>query len=98
MTRVRRYADDVHADIALLTNAGMQVTPVSANQGLLAGRLLARHYNRERCAVSLADCIAAATALSEQLPLATSDPALATVVRIEGGTVHPLADSNGVKP
>jgi PIN domain nuclease of toxin-antitoxin system len=91
-------ADDGHADIALLSNAGMQVMPVTADQGLLAGRLRARHYHRERCALSLADCTAAATALSEQLPLATSDHALATVVRIEGGTVHPLADSNGVKP
>jgi hypothetical protein len=39
-----------------------------------------------------------ATALSEQSRLATSDPALATVVRTEGGTVHPLADSDGIKP
>lgn len=93
-----RDADDVHADIALLANAGMHVAPLSADQGLLAGRLRARHYHREHCAVSLADCIAAATALSEQRPLATSDPALAAVVRSEGGTVHPLADSSGVKP
>jgi PIN domain nuclease of toxin-antitoxin system len=93
-----RDADDVHADIALLANAGMHVAPVSADQGLLAGRLRAKHYHRERCAVSLADCIAAATALTEQRPLATFDLALATVLRSEGGTVLPLANSNGVKP
>ena len=88
--------DDVHAHIALLENAGMHIAPVSSDQGLLAGRLRARHYHRERCAVSLADCLAAAAALSEHRPLATSDPALAAVVRTEGGTVHPLAES--VKP
>jgi predicted nucleic acid-binding protein len=76
----------------------MHVAPVSADQGLLAGRLRAKHYHRERCAVSLADCIAAATALTEQRPLATFDLALATVLRSEGGTVLPLANSNGVKP
>jgi predicted nucleic acid-binding protein len=54
--------------------------------------------HRDHCAVSLADCLAAAAALSEERPLATSDPALAAVVRSEGGTVHALSDSTGVKP
>jgi PIN domain nuclease of toxin-antitoxin system len=93
-----RHPDDVHGDIALLANAGMSVVPVSADLGLLAGRLHAKHYHRERSAVSLADCIAAAAALRDQRPLATSDPALALVVRAEGGQVHGLADSNGATP
>ena len=78
-----RDADDVHADLALLANAGMEITPVTADQGLLAGRLRARHYHRERCAVSLGDCLAAAAALTAKPPLATSDSALAAVVRAE---------------
>jgi PIN domain nuclease of toxin-antitoxin system len=94
----RRDADDVHADLALLANVGMQIAPVTADMGLLAGRLRATHYHRERSAVSLADCIAAATALMEDRPLATSDPALAYVVRAEGGKVHALADSSGLVP
>lgn len=94
----QRDPDDVHADLALLANAGMQIVPVTADQGLLAGRLRARHYHRERCAVSLADCLAAAAALTAQLPLATADPALAAVVRGEHGKIQPLADSTGVKP
>jgi hypothetical protein len=49
----QRDSDDVHADLALPANAGMQIVPVSADQGLLAGRLRARHYHREKCAVSL---------------------------------------------
>jgi PIN domain nuclease of toxin-antitoxin system len=93
-----RDPDDVHADLALLANAGMDIIAVTADQGLAAGRLRARHYHRERCAVSLADCLAAAAALGRDKPLATSDPALSALVRAEGGTIHRLADSEGVKP
>lgn len=91
-------ADDVHADLALLANAGMDLIPVTADLGLLAGRLRAKHYHRDRSAVSLPDCIAAATALSLNQALATSDPALAGVVRTEGGAVHGLPDSRGIAP
>ncbi|WP_167768839.1 PIN domain-containing protein [Nocardia sp. CS682] len=93
-----RHPDDVEADIALLSSIGMRLAPVTAQLGVLAGRLRTRHYHRERMAVSLSDCVAAATALSEQLPLATADPALAEVVRLEGGKVHPLPDSKGRLP
>jgi PIN domain nuclease of toxin-antitoxin system len=93
-----RDPDDVHADLALLAHAGMQITSVTTDHGFLAGRLRARHYHRKHCAVSLADCLAAAAALPEQIPLATSDPVLAAVVRAEGGKIHALTDSNGVKP
>jgi PIN domain nuclease of toxin-antitoxin system len=94
----QRDPDDVHADLALLANAGMQIRPVSADVGLLAGRLRARHYHRERAAVSLADCVAVAAAITEQRALATSDPALSAVLRAEGGTINALADSRGQKP
>ena len=90
--------DDVQADLALLSNAGMQLATVTADLGLLAGRLRAKHYHRERCAVSLADCIAAATALSSDQPLATSDGPLAAVMRAEGGVIHGLSDSRGARP
>lgn len=93
-----RDPDDVHADLALLAHAGMQIVSVTADHGLRAGRLRARHYHRERCAVSLADCLAVTAALPDQIPLATSDPALAAVVRAEGGKIHPLTDSTGTKP
>lgn len=93
-----RDPDDVHGDLALLVNAGMDIVAVTADHGLLAGLLRARYYQRDRSAVSLADCVAAAVALSEDNPIATADPALAAVVRAEGGSVHPLVDSNGVEP
>jgi predicted nucleic acid-binding protein len=92
------HRDDVLADLALLSYAGMAILPVTADDGLAAGQLRARHYHRERCPVSLADCTAAAVALGRRVDLATADPALAAVVRAEGGTVHPLAGSRGVTP
>lgn len=94
----QRDPDDVHADLALLETTGMEMVGVTPSDGLSAGRLRARHYHRERCAVSLADCIAATAAITGRRPLATSDPALAAVVRTEGGVVHPLADSAGATP
>lgn len=91
-------ADDVHADLALLASNGMTLRSVSAELGLEAGRLRARHYHRVRRAVSLADCVAAGAALAERRPLATSDPALAALVREEGGEVHALPAGDGTRP
>jgi len=93
-----RDADDVHADLMMLAHTGVQLTETSAEVGLLAGRLRARHYHRERMAVSLADCVAAATALSTGQPLATADPHLAALIRAEAGTIHALPDTNGRLP
>lgn len=93
-----RDADDVHADLALLSHTAMEITPVTADLGILAGRLRARRYERKAMAVSLADCIAAATALARDDSLATADAALATLLRSEGGRVHGLPDSHGRLP
>lgn len=90
--------DDVQADLALLSHAGMHIAAVSAEVAMLAGRLRARHYHRQRRAVSVADCVTAATALSQRRALATADPALAALVRDEGGDVNPLPDSAGRLP
>lgn len=90
--------DAVEGDLALLGHAGMNLLPVSPELAIDAGRIRARRYHRERSAVSLADCVAAAAALACLQPLATSDPALAEVLRAEGGKVHPLPDSKGRRP
>ena len=71
---------------------------VAHELGMQAGRIRSRRYHRERAAVTLADCVAAAAALAIDSPLATSDPALAEVLRSEGGKVHPLPDSKGQRP
>lgn len=93
-----RDADDVEADLALLGQARMATAPVDGDTAVLAGRLRARHYHRVRCAVSLADCVAAATAVLAGRPLATADPALAAVARAEGARVVALPDSSGRRP
>jgi PIN domain nuclease of toxin-antitoxin system len=90
--------DAVEADLALLIHAGMNVLAVSYELGMEAGRIRARRYHRNRAAVSLADCVAASAALAVRQPLATADPALAAVLRAEGGDVHPLPDSKGHRP
>jgi len=96
MTRVfGRDPDSIEADLALLACAGMDMLPVTSELAIQAGRLRASHYHRQHSAVSLADCIAAAAALTTKRPLATADPALATLVRAEGGHIHPLPDSSG---
>jgi PIN domain nuclease of toxin-antitoxin system len=93
-----RPADDVEGDLAVLSAAGLRLCPLDAGLAIDAGRLRASHYQRSTCAVSMADCVAAVTALRLDLPLATSDPALATVVRAEAGSVVGLADSRGRRP
>jgi PIN domain nuclease of toxin-antitoxin system len=90
--------DDVHADLVMLAHTGMELAPVSIEVGMLAGRLRARHYHRERVSVSLADCVAAATALCTGYPLATADPPLASLVRAEQGKIHALPDTSGRLP
>lgn len=69
--------------------------PVDGSIGAGAGRLRARRYHRTRCAVSLADCLAAETARSFGAPLATSDPHLLDVCHAEAIAVRPLAASDG---
>lgn len=93
-----RAADDVEADLALLSHAGMEIATLDAETAALAGRLRARHYHRERYAVSLADCVASATAIMHGRPLATADPALAALLRAEHGKIIGLPDSNGQRP
>ncbi len=90
--------DAIEADLALLGHAGMALVPVSPEMAIEAGRIRARRYHRQHTAVSLADCIAAAAALAAAQPLATADPALADVVRAEGGDIRPLPDSKGRRP
>jgi PIN domain nuclease of toxin-antitoxin system len=90
--------DQVEADLALLNHAGMTVQAVTHELGMEAGRIRARRYHRDRAAISLADCVAASAALAARQPLATADPALAAILRAEGGEIHSLPDSRGRRP
>lgn len=62
---------------------------------LTAGGLRSQHYHRRTRAVSMADCVAAATARAHAVALATSDPHLLDMCRDEQIDVVPLPDSRG---
>lgn len=85
--------EDAALDLAelRLEEAQAVLEPIGAGSGWLR----ARHYHRTRCAVSLADCVAAETARHLGARLATSDPHLLDVCHVEGIEVHPLAASDG---
>lgn len=90
--------DQARVGLAVLVRSGLTVVAVSPEIALLAGELRARHHDRRTCDVSLADCLAAATALTLRRPLATADPALARVCLGKRGALHPLPDTAGRRP
>ena len=87
--------EDVALDLAQLRL--IDGTVVDSELGLGAGRLRAHHYNRSRCQVSMADCIAAEAARQTGQPLATSDPHLLDLCRQEGIATIVLTRSDGTK-
>jgi predicted nucleic acid-binding protein len=85
--------DDAFLDLAEM---GLHdAVPIDAEVGGQAGRLRARYYHRTRCAVSMADCLAAAVAHDRAVPLATSDPHLLELCHSEGIVTVVLPGSNG---
>ncbi len=93
-----RRADDVRGDLALLQEAGLEIVAVTEPIAARAGRFRAKHYGSKTCPVSMADCLAAATAQLLGRPLATSDPDLARVAHAEGIDLVPLMDTQGNRP
>lgn len=88
----------IHGRLALLISARLEVVAVDETIGRQAGDLRARHYDRVNRAVSIADCVALATAISVAGRLATSDQALADMARAEGVKVVGLPDRSGRRP
>lgn len=93
----RTLAESLDA-LALLETGGLRIAPVDADVGLDAGALHAQHYDRRTSALSMADCVALATARALQEPLATSDPALAAAAKLSGVAVLALPDARGRRP
>ncbi len=89
---------DVTEKIDWLRAGGLDVVAADEEIGLQAGKLHARLYDRSKCPLSLADCIALATALALDQSLATSDPALTAAAHGEGVEVIALPDRRGVRP
>lgn len=99
LVRLRgRALPEVTERLEWLAAGGLEVVGVDESVGRLAGRLRADHYDRRQRPISLADCVALATARTLEQPLATSDPALVAVARSEGGEVIGLPDSAGRLP
>jgi len=89
---------DVAASLRAFTDAGLRLVPCTIEIAIGSGRLRSSHYHRSRSAISIADSVALATALSLGVPLATTDQALCTVAAAEGCEVIPLPNSAGRRP
>ena len=99
MARIFERSPDRTLDaIAFLEHAGLRVVPVDTEIGLAAGALHARHYDRQTSPMSMADCVALATAMQLREPLATSDPPLALAAQAEEVRIVALPDSKGRRP
>jgi len=99
LTRVfEQTPDDVRAALELLEVGGLVVVAVDGDLGMEARRLHARFYHRRTSPLSMADCVALASAMSLNEPLATSDPPLAATARAVGVVIRPLPDSSGRSP
>ena len=90
-------ADEAQAVVLSFLDELAAPVPVSLEIALDAGAIRGAAYLRHQLDVSLADCIAIATA-GPGGSVATSDPALATIARAEGVEVIALPDSRGRRP
>lgn len=85
--------EDASLDLAQLDL--LDPVPVDGRAAAAAGRLRARWYHRTRCAVRLADCVAAEAARVLEARLATADPHLLDVCHAEAIETHRLTASDG---
>lgn len=94
---VRRLGADPDEAVLDLAELGLTIVILDVVTGRHAGLLRARHYHRERRAVSLADCMAAAVAINDPTieRLATADPHLLDLLHEEQAEVLVLPDSTG---
>ncbi len=90
-------ADEEDAALDLAQLGLLEGIEVDSELGLAAGRLRAHRYHRSRCAVSMADCIAAEAARTVKRNLATSDPHLLDVCNVEGIPAIVLTGSDGTR-
>lgn len=88
-------ADEEDAALDLAQLGLLDGLSVDAVTGFAAGRVRARYYHRTRCAISLADSVAAEVARSGSRPLASADPHLLDVCHAEGIEVVVLPATDG---
>ena len=90
--------DQTRNALSVLEGGRLRFEVVDSVIGFRAGELRARHYDRAASPLSLADCIALATAITLDEPLATADVPLANAARSEGVKVVALPNSRGERP
>lgn len=83
--------------VAAVSQLGLAHVEIRAEAGIRAGRMRSIHYRKRTCEVSLGDCVLAAVC-GDADRIATSDPALASVLRAESLGLIPLPDSSGALP
>jgi PIN domain nuclease of toxin-antitoxin system len=93
-----RPIDAVMEKLDWLTAGGLESVDVDEGLAIAAGRIRAKHYERVNQPLSLADCVALATAVAMNEPLATADPPLAAAAADEGCKIVALPDSRGRRP
>jgi uncharacterized protein with PIN domain len=99
LVRMRaRPFDEVAEKLDWLAVGGLETVAADESVGRKAGRIRAEHYDRRLRPISLADCVALATAQALDEPLVTSDPVLIGVARSEGREVVGLPNSAGRLP
>jgi predicted nucleic acid-binding protein len=91
--------DETRAAFEPLTLSGTLAVAISGEaEAWLAADLRTSHYHRQQRPLSMADCFLLAHAVAAGEALATSDPDLAEVARIEDVTVVALPDRAGRRP
>ena len=95
LARSGAAVDDVCADVDTL---GVTFEPLTIDLADRAATLRSQHYHRSQRPLSLADCVALATAVELGAALATSDVHLATTCVDVGCRVVEIANSKGVYP
>ncbi|MDP9464683.1 MAG: PIN domain-containing protein [Actinomycetota bacterium] len=95
LTRRGATSDVVGAELDTL---GINFESLSIELADNAGRLRSRHYHRSKRPLSMADCVALATALELGSALATSDVHLAATCVDVGCEVVEIANSKGAYP
>jgi predicted nucleic acid-binding protein len=80
--------------------AGRGLSPIASTEAhaWLAAEVRSAHYDRKTSALSMADCLLIAHAITDGSAIATSDPPLAAAARAEGLEVVALPDSAGASP
>lgn len=82
----------------LLLGNALSVAVSDEPQAWMAAEIRAKHYDRKRAALSLADCFLLAHAVTDGDAIATADPAIAAVAASLEVDIRGLPDSSGNRP